>query len=432
MAAARRPQRQALTLVEALLIVAILAVLLALTVSAVQRVRESAHRTRCQSNLRQLALAVQHFHDARETLPTYFGIYPAAKDLVTAEANPEVVYGGWFAHLLPFAGEEDLHRSIEEQIRSAGHNTTISRTVTTAATGLWVPPVPGTPDRWEPHRRLVVDVPGTPQWVPLQQQNGYVVFAVQRVGERAHYEPADAVFVAGTPGRPGHWDPPGSGPRTVTTDEPGGIWLPEAKGRRFDLLICPSDPSTGSDAEAGAGHVYLRTHSPPWGSTNYLANWWALAGGEDAQAGWLAPPQPLAAITDGLSSTVLFAEGYAWCDGLGRIALYPPNQHNFGLSQALPRDRNRVDIDGESFTFGSFEHGYPNTWMFQLRPLPRPASDCPPGGRCCNRWVAQSGHAVMNVALLDGSVRSLSARLSPDTWRRALQPRDGDELGNDW
>jgi type II secretory pathway pseudopilin PulG len=431
MFAARRPRRAALTLLEALVIGAIIAVLLALSLSGVQRVRESAHRARCQNNLRQLALAVQQFHEAKGTLPTYFGIYPAVQNNVTAEASPSAVFGGWFAHLLPYAGEGDLHRLIVEDVRAAQRNTAESRTVTTPATGRWVPPEPGTPDRWDPPRRQVIDNPGTLQWVPVQQQNGYVAYAQRLVGQTWHWEPADAVLIPGTPGRAGYWDPPGSGPCTVTVYEPHGIWLPEAKGKSFPQLLCPSDPSGDADAEAGRGLVYARSQSPPWGSTNYLANWWALSG-DDLSLGWLSPPQSFAAIRDGLSNTVLFAEGYAWCDGTGRIALYPPNQHNFGLTQALPNAQNEVEIDGERVRFGPHERGYPNTWKFQIRPLPRSYDRCPAGGPCCNRWVAQSPHAAMNVALLDGSVRTVSADISRDVWRRALLPRDGEGPGNDW
>jgi hypothetical protein len=38
----------------------------------------------------------------------------------------------------------------------------------------------------------------------------------------------------------------------------------------------------------------------------------------------------------------------------------------------------------------------------------------------------------MNVALMDGSVRSLSASLTQLTWTNALLPADGHALGADW
>lgn len=39
--------------------------------------------------------------------------------------------------------------------------------------------------------------------------------------------------------------------------------------------------------------------------------------------------------------------------------------------------------------------------------------------------TVQSGHPVMNVALADGSVRSLRAGMDQGTWNKLMLPRDG-------
>jgi hypothetical protein len=39
---------------------------------------------------------------------------------------------------------------------------------------------------------------------------------------------------------------------------------------------------------------------------------------------------------------------------------------------------------------------------------------------------------VMVVGLGDGSVRSVSANISVQTWQRANDPRDGNVLPSDW
>lgn len=342
-----RRQNVGFTLVELLVVIAIIGILVALLLPAVQAARESARRTECSNNLRQLGVALHNFVDRRKEMPTYWGYYPQVDPTTTSQS----IYGSWVVHILPFMELTNLHKDIvdrgmgtKENCLTAGTPSTLSCTYT--------PRPPGCMNCTNPTGSCTnyngfLYCGATSQWLmdcnDPTSGSGCGVTLIGCTGAAA-IPPSNCTYV--------------------------GIY---AYGDQdLDVLHCASDPS--SPQPGGT----IGWDGVNWALTNYVANHHAFR----------TPPNPHATrpgnftrILDGLSNTILFGEGMRSCDGTFRIAF---------RSQWTSRHSHNFGIDWR---------GNLNTYMFQSNLVPHE----------CIIWRLQGLHrGSINIAMMDGSVKSLA------------------------
>jgi prepilin-type N-terminal cleavage/methylation domain-containing protein len=85
--------RSGFTMVELLVVIAIIGTLVALLLPAVQAARESARRSQCVNNLKQLGIAFQNHHDAKGRLPA---------------GSISCCWGTWQMAILPYIEQQQL------------------------------------------------------------------------------------------------------------------------------------------------------------------------------------------------------------------------------------------------------------------------------------------------------------------------------------
>lgn len=92
-----RRSRRGFTLIELLVVIAIIAILIALLLPAVQQARESARRTQCSNNLKQIGLAIHNYHDTHNRFPL-------------SSIDATLGRSGIFASILPFLDQGNTYQ----------------------------------------------------------------------------------------------------------------------------------------------------------------------------------------------------------------------------------------------------------------------------------------------------------------------------------
>jgi type II secretory pathway pseudopilin PulG len=450
-----RRRRIGITLIELLVVVAIIAILAGLLLPAILQARGAGRKAQCESNLKQLAQAVQSFHHRNDRLPVYWG---------AMNGRVGERFGGWLMHLLPDLDQQTAYDSMSIfGTPSAGTTTTSGGGTRLVENGAWRDAVP---EEWIPA------VPPSSDYQPAQIGTGTAFNAngtsytypivIPQVGTAG--SPARKKQVWVTLGPPIEVPVP---PASTTNFEPGRLHADyDTETARLSLpvlvdiedvsaLRSPSSASGGGYDNSPLTNYQINAHvltkfGPRWivhsgtASSTWTVSGTAVAGsGTNANpeaGGYFPPPARLNSngaagatwghiissttgpvgrtfthVSDGLSNTLLFAEGMRQCDAKStfRFAFLPSgptgtntnwfHEHGFGI---LPSLRAGTMVSGTFVTSGTRVPGldaFGTTFMFQTRPLESE----------CNSARVQALHGpYLMAAMCDGSVRAISSLVS--------------------
>jgi prepilin-type N-terminal cleavage/methylation domain-containing protein len=181
----------------------------------------------------------------------------------------------------------------------------------------------------------------------------------------------------------------------------------------LSIHVCPSDPTV----DGGIGSV-----PPNYATGNYALNLALFGANGTFNIKGAYSPYKIGNIPDGSSTTIGIVEASGCFPGFPAVDpvtgttesymtwTWPAYPNTFGDYWPNPDQ-----LPGQPNYTGLFAFPQINVNMMQADPN-----------------LSQSYHAIMNVALMDGSVRNVSAAMSQKTWTNALNPADGQILGSDW
>jgi type II secretory pathway pseudopilin PulG len=202
---------------------------------------------------------------------------------------------------------------------------------------------------------------------------------------------------------------------------PGANWFLLPVG----IFNSALDPTAEGDMLGPAG----------WGASNFAGNWQVFGPGLNASPPYVYDSSglPVTLYTnsrnlgkgfpDGTSNTILFATRYNFCGTLGGGCLWAP----VNLNPVFP---NPTLTYGPYFAF--YTNNPPQGFIPDVTGVGTTFQVAPLQDACIPDYAQSLTDGGLQVALADGSCRTISPGITGLTWRNALIPNDGQLLGPDW
>jgi prepilin-type N-terminal cleavage/methylation domain-containing protein/prepilin-type processing-associated H-X9-DG protein len=337
-----RGRRNGFTLIELLVAIAIIGVLIALLLPAVQAAREAARRTQCTNNMKQVGLALANYESAIGCIVSgYISSTVPLTSAAVAGNNPDPQTGdngpgwGWLALLLPYAEQAPLYDAINVNLP-----TWVSQNSTAVMVQIGIYNCPSANNPSSPVRMVDANLNLLPVASPLFARSDYVY----NVG----------------------WNDSGM-PATVN----------------YDNTI------TGCN-----GPLYRNSHVP------------------------------YAAVTDGLSNTVMAGERTPFLSDATWVGIIPGYRHfAHGAFASLGTGGLGVNYDYANAILAA--HSGPS--LYEDPVVIHPPNS--PLGHTDEMYSLHPGGA--NVLLGDGSVRFIKQSINLRTWQALSSRSNGEVIGAD-
>jgi prepilin-type N-terminal cleavage/methylation domain-containing protein/prepilin-type processing-associated H-X9-DG protein len=363
-----RKTRVGFTLIELLVVMAIIGTLIGLLLPAVQKVREIAFSMKCQSQLRQLGLALNMTQSINNKLPPLLGGYPAARpDISVAPGSPVRPQGTIFFYLMPYLDENTTHEN-----------------------GTWrgVNPVPPLND---PSGNGVSYLPGI---LPFYSASG--ASPAFQAGIKLYVCPSDPSI------------PYDGVDQTGPTMLNGGAmtWGSTSYGANalaFSVTqanILPNPPSFTGSAPFQGQPVMPTSFPDGMSKTIMFAD-------KYANCNWV-------------TATGQIPAGSRWADWYQSDISNLTSTGSYLPFFELPYASTMSGIAGGAYGYGQIP--------FQKQPTPNNATT----GQCDFTLASTGHYGGINVLMGDGSCRSVSQTITSSTWFAVCTPNSADVIGSDW